>query len=394
MKKIFKWMKRILKIILLSALVFAIFWCLGILNWFGSLFDFLPPFPIDLGFGFGRESNRIIDGQNSNGEFSEQAQATSNTDVVDNIFTDIDNKYESEDVDDNETVNDQHDAIVLPTGIPLIESSKITTDEPMTTVWSITTPGVTIVSTTVPFAVLTATPIVDPTSTPTVTPTATTTATPTVIPTVTPTATMIVTPTVASTSISTPTSIATQMITAEQTAIPKVTSDYGLKENETENFVNSDEHETSTFFPIATLEPTPEPILITEAGKIVTFPFDDSTIDDLLEGGIVYLDSVTISIEQHKIIVTSSNDTDFIEFTLTSKGFDRLTKAGLYSIIVPYKNISLYQIYQQIQETNTDKAEFKWFFDGSQYKYKAVIKNNFLDWLRRFPHDERFLIIE
>ena len=364
MKKIFKWLKRLLKISLLSAIVFVVFWCLGVLNWFGSLFDFLPPFPIDLGFGFGRES-RMINGENSKGEFSQQTRAPSNTDAVDNIFADIYKELDQEDAKDSENVGEQQNVAVVPTGIPLTEASEKFNDEPMMTVLNITTPGMTVTSTVVPAAVSTATPTVTPTATPTATPTVTPTTTPTVTPT----------------------------ITIEK-AMPTVTSKYGLSEDDSESTINSTEKETSTYFPIATLKPTPEPIVITEAGKIVTFSFDDSTIDDLLEGGVAYLSNVTIEIDRHNIVVTSSSDTDFVEFTLTAKGFDRLTKAGLYSITVPYKTISLYQIYQQIQETNTDKAEFKWFFDGSQYKYKAVIKNNFLDWLRRFPHDERFLIIE
>ena len=369
MKKIFKWLKRLLKISLLSAIVFVVFWCLGVLNWFGSLFDFLPPFPIDLGFGFGRES-RMMNGQNLKGELSEQTQAPSNTDAADNIFTDIDKELNQEDAKDSENVGEQQNVAVVPTGIPLAEASKKFNDEPMMTVWNITTHGMTVTSTVVPAAVLTATP--------TATPTATSTATPTVTPTVTTT----VTPTV------------TSIVTVAPTVKPTITSDYDWNEEHAGATVNSTEKERSTYFPIATLKPTPEPIVITEAGKIVTFSFDDSIIDDLLEGGVAYLINVTIEIDRHNIVITSSNDTDFVEFTLTAKGFDRLTKAGLYTITVPYKTISLYQIYQQIQETNTDKAEFKWFFDGSQYKYKAVIKNNFLDWLRRFPHDERFLIIE
>ena len=389
MKKIFKWLKRLLKISLLSAIVFVVFWCLGVLNWFGSLFDFLPPFPIDLGFGIGRES-RMMNGQNLKGEFSEQTQAHSNTDAVDNIFADTYKELNQEDAKDSENVGEQQNVAVVPTGIPLTEASEKFNDEPMMTVWNITTPGMTVTSTVVPAAVLTATPTATPTATSTATPTATSTATPTAAPTVTPTAAPTVTPTVTPTLTPTVTSI----VTVAPTVKPTITSDYDWNEDHAEATVNSTEKERPTYFPIATLKPTPEPIVITEAGKIVTFSFDDSIIDDLLEGGVAYLSDVTVEIDRRNIVVTSSNDTDFVEFTLTAKGFDRLTKAGLYTIIVPYKTISLYQIYQQIQETNTDKAEFKWFFDGSQYKYKAVIKNNFLDWLRRFPHDERFLIIE
>lgn len=153
-------------------------------------------------------------------------------------------------------------------------------------------------------------------------------------------------------------------------------------------------NEIATTVPIvvATLPPTKTPV---RKGNSVFFTFDEHYIEELLKNNTVSIGNITLNVvDRYKIVVVSQNDDDFVDFHLTRKGFSMLIDAGISKIEIPFRAISLSIVYQQIQETNTDIAEFKWFFEEGEYKYKAVIKNILFDWLRRFPHNERFLIIE
>lgn len=171
-------------------------------------------------------------------------------------------------------------------------------------------------------------------------------------------------------------------------------SDSSLQYDDSENSGSHVDDIFATDLPIATIEPTQAPLVVTDYGDIVKFSFDEYVVDELILNSVVTLGDVKIVSDGRTIVITSHNDNDFVEFTLTRDSFRKLLDAGFYNIEVPYRMISIHQVYQQIQETNTDFAEFKWVFDGDQYRYKAVIRNNYLDWLKSFPHGERFLIIE
>ena len=143
-----------------------------------------------------------------------------------------------------------------------------------------------------------------------------------------------------------------------------------------------------------TLPPTPTQIIVTDYSKIIFVDFNDEHLNTLLTLGALQLPGVSITCTDQKIDISPDTEKTLVCFNLTKNGFAALHEAEIYSISIPYRNIPLDKIYKQLKETNTDIAEFKWFDDNSEYKCKAVIKKKFLDWLFRFPHGERYIIIE
>lgn len=347
MRKGLKWLKRLLKVALVVIVVLVVSWLLGVFNWLGSFFGFLPGIPLPWLNGIENENAGQGDAHNSSkidaemlkheGSLAGNAvntggnpENTSDSNVDENMLEDTESFLE----------DDLQNADKSQLETPMLETNRDTT-EPETAENSIfmdalsQTPSVTL------------TPILTPTLSPMYTPN------------------------------------------------PNETkSGYNLSNDNSDNVDEVTDNILATELPIATLEPTRAPVVVNNQGDIVKFSFDDYVVDELILNGRANVGNVEITSDNNTITVNSASDTDFVEFTLTREGFRKLVNFGFGSIEVPYRTISIYQVYLQIQETNTDYAQFEWFFDGAQYRYKAVIKNNYLDWLRSFPHGERYLIIE
>lgn len=347
MRKGLKWLKRLLKVALMVIVVLVVSWLLGVFNWLGSFFGFLPGISIPWLNGIENENAGQGDAHNSNEIDAEMLKHEE--DLAGNAVNTEENLEDTPDsnVDENTLENteslledDQQNADKSKLGVntpaPSLEITKPETAESSIFVDALSqTPSVTL------------TPILTPTLSPMYTPNPN-----------------------------------------------EAESGYNLSNDNSDNVDEVTDSVFATELPIATLEPTRAPVVVNNQGDIVKFSFDDYVVDELILNGRVNVGNVEITSDNNTITVNSASDTDFVEFTLTREGFRKLVNFGFGSIEVPYRTISLYQVYLQIQETNTDYAQFEWFFDGVQYRYKAVIKNNYLDWLRSFPHGERYLIIE
>lgn len=347
MRKGLKWLKRLLKVALVVIVMLVLSWLLGVFNWLGSFFGFLPGISIpwlngieneNAGQGNAHNSSKI-DAEMLKHEGSlagnavntgENPENTSDSNVDENTLEDTESLLE------DDLQNADKSQLGANTPAPSLEITKSETTESSIFMDALSqTPSVTL------------TPILTPTLSPMYTPN------------------------------------------------PNETkSGYNLSNDNSDNVDEVTDSVFATELPIATLEPTQAPVVVNNQGDIVKFSFDDYVVDELILNGRANVGNVEITADNNTITVNSASDTDFVEFTLTREGFRKLVNFGFGSIEVPYRTISIYQVYLQIQETNTDYAQFEWFFDGVQYRYKAVIKNNYLDWLRSFPHGERYLIIE
>lgn len=347
MRKGLKWLKRLLKVALVVIVVLVVSWLLGVFNWLGSFFGFLPGIPLPWLNGIENENAGQGDAHNSSkidaemlkheGSFAgnavntgENPENTSDSNVDENMLEDTESLLE------DDLQNADKSQLGVNTPAPSLEITKSETTESSIFMDALSqTPSVTL------------TPILTPTLSPMYTPNP-----------------------------------------------DEAESGYNLSNDNSDNSDEVTDNIFATELPIATLEPTQAPVVVNIQGDIVKFSFDDYVVDELILNGRVNVGNVEITSDNNTITVNSASDTDFVEFTLTKEGFRKLVNFGFGSIEVPYRTISIYQVYLQIQETNTDYAQFEWFFDGVQYRYKAVIKNNYLDWLRSFPHGERYLIIE
>lgn len=357
MRKGLKWLKRLLKVALVVIVVLVVSWLLGVFNWLGSFFGFLPGISIPWLNGIENENAGQGDAHNSSkidaemlkheGSLAGNAvntggnpENTSDSNVDENTLEDTESLLE------DDLQNADKSQLGANTPAPSLEITKSETTESSIFMDALSqTPSVTL------------TPILTPTLSPAL----------------------------------------DQNSTGLQISTPEpneAESSYNLSNDNSDNVDEVTDNILATELPIATLEPTRAPVVVNNQGDIVKFSFDDYVVDELILNGRANVGNVEITSDNNTITVNSASDTDFVEFTLTREGFRKLVNFGFGSIEVPYRTISIYQVYLQIQETNTDYAQFEWFFDGVQYRYKAVIKNNYLDWLRSFPHGERYLIIE
>ena len=353
MKKTWKFIKRCLKYTLIFLIVLIILWVLGILNYILGFFSFLP----SINWGPQIIINSPSDTPN------EELKKSGNLEA-ENLTT------------------------ILPT-------QKLSTETPKST----STPHVTSTS-----AVATVTPINTSTNlltTPTITSTQTVslTTSPTVVPTPTYAPTNTPVPTIKITNtpnveyVNSASEIAfeyTNMFsTVIYTAPPTNTTPYVIG-----NASTTEKPTPTPEITLATLPPVQPKSIVTSCSRVLFVDLTDELISTLVSTKNVEMPGLTILYDSQRIYITPDDEKALVSFNITKSSFASLYKHEIYSILIPHRNIQLGDIYQQLRETNTDIAEIVWFYDNGEYKCKAVIKKNFLDWLFRFPHDERYIIIE
>lgn len=366
MKKSWKFIKRCIKYTLIYLLVLIILWVLGILNYILGFFSFLPSINWGPQIIIKNASNIPTNETEKNGKLE-----------IENLATTIPTQELSTEAPNYTIIPDVTSSSEIATVTPLIAQDIKLIETTLAPIKSATP---------------TYLPPVAPTFSPTSKPTPTYTPTASPAPKLTPSPTIIntISPEVENVISES----ASEYINMFSPIIYTTAPLNNATNYVTANIPNTNSPTTTPEIILATLPPVQPNIIVTSCSQILFVEFNNEIIDTLVSTRVYKLPGLTITYDNHKIDITTDVEKALVSFILSKEGFASLYENEITCISIPYRTIPLNDIYQQLRETNTDMAEITWFYENGEYKCKAIIKKNFLDWLFRFPHGERYIIIE